>query len=376
MNRFALIYGNSPLFSHNEALQFIPDITYLNDKVGIFVFDSTPIDIFYKLGGSVRLCEILTESDCIDPEIIEKNILKTGLNIRFSVMYLDNVWKNERKIMEQVKNKLKNTGKHTQYCINKHNKLMPSQIVCESHIQEFLIIGFNNKYLTMKVIAVQKADDWSNRDYGRPYADAKSGMLPLKVARMAINIAVGGKLEQNILDPFMGMGTVLGEALITGHSISGMDLVQDSVFKARENIKWIMEANKLNYIKIGKLIQGDAVHASQFFNDILFDCIVTEPYLGPSWIGEGKGDKQKIKNIARGLERLYLGCLKNWKGILKENGKIMISLPEYHIGDTIISVKKTIDTCEKLGYTKLLGPIEYSRPQAVVRREFYLLKRG
>ena len=38
-------------------------------------------------------------------------------------------------------------------------------------------------------------------------------------------------------------------------------------------------------------------------------------------------------------------------------------------------MKNVVDRCEMLGYTTKAGPIEYSRPQAKVRREFYIFEK-
>ena len=77
----------------------------------------------------------------------------------------------------------------------------------------------------------------------------------------------------------------------------------------------------------------------------------------------------------KGLEKLYIGCLRDWHAILKPKGKIVIALPKYSIHNKTYFVKKVIDSCEMLGYTTIVGPIEYSRPQAVVRREFYIFQK-
>ena len=105
------------------------------------------------------------------------------------------------------------------------------------------------------------------------------------------------------------------------------------------------------------------------------DAIVTEPFLGSTEIGDKRHLQEKVKNMIKGLEKLYIGCLRDWQKILKPGGKVIIALPEYRIEDKMFFVKKVIDRCENLGYTTLHGPIEYSRPQAIVRREFFVLQK-
>ena len=86
-------------------------------------------------------------------------------------------------------------------------------------------------------------------------------------------------------------------------------------------------------------------------------------------------EPSRIRNIIKGLEKLYIGCLRDWVHVLVPKGKIIIALPAYAISGRIYFVKKVIDMCENLGYTIVDGPIEYSRPQAVVKRQFYIFQK-
>ena len=86
-------------------------------------------------------------------------------------------------------------------------------------------------------------------------------------------------------------------------------------------------------------------------------------------------EPEKVRNIIKGLEKLYIGCFKDWKNILTPKGRIMIALPRYEIASKTYFVKKLVDMCENLGYTIEVGPIEYGREQAVVKRQFYLFQK-
>jgi tRNA G10 N-methylase Trm11 len=108
--------------------------------------------------------------------------------------------------------------------------------------------------------------------------------------------------------------------------------------------------------------------------DQKIDVVVTEPFMGTAKLGEGKIFKSsEIRNIMKGLEKLYIGCLREWKSILTDKGVVVIALPEIEWSARLYGVKKVIDRCEMYGYTKVLGPLPYSRPQAVVRRMIYKL---
>jgi len=83
----------------------------------------------------------------------------------------------------------------------------------------------------------------------------------------------------------------------------------------------------------------------------------------------------RVKNILKGLEKLYIGSLKEWVGLLKPRARVVIAMPAYVTPSGVFRVKNVVDRCERDGYTLLTGPIGYSRPQAVVRREFYIFQK-
>ncbi|KKR79060.1 MAG: hypothetical protein UU25_C0023G0008 [Microgenomates group bacterium GW2011_GWB1_40_9] len=165
------------------------------------------------------------------------------------------------------------------------------------------------------------------------------------------------------------------EAALRGVNAIGSDIDSTSVEKAKKNMSWILSRYKL--ASSIRIFQADATHIDEYIDSNSIDTIVTEPLLGPTKLGaEHIHDVREIQNIMKGLEKLYIGCFRSWTNILKYNGVVVIAFPSFEVGKTVYSVKKVVDTCETLGYTKLLGPIIYGRPQAVVRRNFYLFKYG
>jgi tRNA G10 N-methylase Trm11 len=254
-------------------------------------------------------------------------------------------------------------------------------VVEKNQLQELLVIKTDSGFIIGKTIAVQPFDDWGKRDFGRPNADVKAGMLPPKVSRMIVNIADRERnvekllAQKTLLDPFCGMGTILSEALVMGWNVVGSDVDADVVTRARANIRWLTE-NKIAAEGVTcRLNVADAVHVSETVDHNTIDAIVTEPYMGPTEIASGKKGLEQLKNIVKGLEKLYIGCLRDWNLVLKPNGLVLIALPRYEVASKTYFVKKVIDKCEMLGYTILTGPIEYGRPQATVKRLFYVLQK-
>ena len=276
-------------------------------------------------------------------------------------------------------------GRTIRYILPHNDKTLSSVVVDKKHIAEVLVVSCGNTYIIGKTAAVQPYEAWSKRDYGRPHADPKSGMLPPKVARMAVNIALSffpitnNQLPITLLDPFCGMGTIVGEAVLRHAHVIGTDQSQEVVVRAQANLDWLAKTYELNITS--RFIGASAEHISEYLDAGTVDCIVTEPFMGNTQIGTltaqniSKADFEKLKNRIRGLEKLYIGCLREWQSVLKEDGVIVIAFPEYAIGGRLFFVKKVIDMCENLGYTVVQGPIEYSRPQAIVRRKFYVLRK-
>jgi len=229
---------------------------------------------------------------------------------------------------------------------------------------EGLEVGFFNDFVG-KLIAVTDPEAWSERDYGKPRGDKFSGMLPPKLARAMINIALGAitnnqetniKKNQNfntqnskkleirnldleipqavlVADPFCGSGNILLEALMLGLDVIGSDISKKAVADSRENIKWLLRSvipaeagiqarrgldprvkpeDDSYFIKI---FQADATSSDLIrnleleirnYDDVV---VVCEPYLGepkkyvPS-MNAARGEYSKIKE-------LYLGFLKN-----------------------------------------------------------------
>lgn len=305
-----------------------------------------PID---SLGGTVKIAQIVGE-------------LKIPPGSTFGISVYGG-----KKIDTAVLNQLKKHYKASRFIEPQTGTALSSVVIQKHHVTEFIMVG----NVVAKTIAVQDFEEWNRRDYGRPYADPKSGMLPPKVARMIVNIS-GSDLSDAqgltpsqgltpmLLDPFCGMGTILGEALLSGWHVVGSDQSPEVIEKAKKNLEWLSAKNF-------QLFVSDAAHISESLAKESIDAIVTEPFMGSV-----RYPKSDIRNLIKGLEKLYIGCLKDWHRVLKPSAKIVIALPQYHIGAKTYFVKKVIDRCETLGYTTLAGPIEYSRQDAIVRRQFYV----
>lgn len=193
-----------------------------------------------------------------------------------------------------------------------------------------------------------------------PHIDPQAGMLPPKIARSMVNLVPLTGTDHILLDPFCGSGRVLIEAAELGYKVAGADISAKQIADTQENLQ------SMNFS--GQLEVLDATHLSDKFSNI--DAIVTEPFLGKS-----KFRLDEIRYIVPGLEKLYLGCLKNWSKVLKPGGYVVMVFPWFNDGHKIYKTSEIIDGKLKLSYNQLKRGIFYSRPDADVKREIVILQK-
>jgi len=384
MASYLFFLGRSTDLAEAELSVFFPNAIKLSDT--LFQVDQDeftsrgtqlPISEALKvLGGVVKIAEILGVEPAVTAMNIVKYLLPLGeTKITFGISTYEGVSFVSQSMYQEVKEILEQESRKVRFVMPKEHHILSSVAVSKQDVTELNIVSYENTCLFSKTIAIQEFEEWASRDYDRPYFDSKKGMLPPKAARMAVNIALGSEpTGKTLLDPFCGMGTIPGEAVLLGAIPMGSDNDKEAIEKAKKNSIWL-RSNDAKLPPITYFV-SDATHISDQIRKETIDAIVTEPFMGTPKLGEGKiTDKKDIRNALKGLEKLYIGCLREWHGLLKPNGVIVMAFPDIIIANTVFSVKNVIDSCETLGYTKQLGPLGYSRPQAVVRRMFYVLRK-
>lgn len=366
-------------------------IVLVNPPAVYLVFKEAPtIDLLTdSLAGVVKIAKVVGKEEAISNEVLA-NFLKpksdNDKKIDFGIsLYGKNTDFNTKDLLPKIKTILRKDGFLARYVEGKEN-MLTSVTVEKNRLKELIIVKDNEKYIVAETKNVQDFENWNRKDYGRPAPDPKHGMLPPKVARMMVNIGFEGESgkkenEEVLLDPFCGVGTVLMECLLTGRNAIGSDQSKEALDKSERNLEWIKN-DPSKTIGDFKLIVSDATHISEKIAGETIDAIITEPYLGPildtksgiSIAGE-KLELEKLKRIIKGLEKLYIGCLKDWLKVLKRKGKIVIALPSFVFEGKEFRVKNVVDNREKLGYTLVSGPFQYSHPQAVVKRNIYVLQK-
>ncbi len=220
----------------------------------------------------------------------------------------------------------------------------------------------------LKTVAVQDLYYWTEKDYGRPAIDPRSGMMPPKIARTMLNLAIPqDPTSLTICDPFCGSGTILVEALDMGCTVIGSDLSKKAVNASRANCDWFLKKHQLT--NQYTVFEADAVHISNQQIPKEVDAIVFEGYLGPP-----SPEYNRIPNIMKGMEKMYRGVFKHLYSFIKPGGLLVCALPEFSVNERVKNLDTVIDWTQTLGYTRC-AQFTYGRPQAIVKRSIYILQK-
>lgn len=408
--QYVFILGREPAISCAELLAVLPKYTK-KFTVEIFSADFLLINtedtldatlLMEELGGTIKIAKIFAE---IAQPITSFNFLSTASNkvldfIKGNRNFEQKIFfgissYGDAKLLTQLSKKLNKTlGLEIKKCLStegvnsrlvesrddnlsavtiKFNKLLSQRGL------ELLLIITNDKIFLAETQAIQLFVEFGRRDYGRPGTDATSGMLPPKLARIMLNLA-GVDKKAVILDPFCGSGTVVIEALLSGHKdIYASDNSQKAVSDTEKNVLWAQDEFEVNTDDV-VVINCDATQLSKCCEENFIDAIITEPYLGPPLRGSEK-DEQIDTNIQQ-LTELYTKSIQEFHKVLKPNGVVIMIWPAFGKNKLLPLVKKV----EAIGFKmQPLLPKEfskyltdrqtlmYSRPDQKVSREIIKL---
>lgn len=235
---------------------------------------------------------------------------------------------------------------------------------------EFVLLVAKDRIVIGTTTAVQDAEDWSERDFGRPRRNAKQGMLPPKLARMMINFTGLDMAGKTLLDPFCGSGTVLMEAAMLGaQKVIGGDIAQGAVNDTRGNLNWLK-----TLITPMPEVDVHATKASDLAQVVppnSIDLLVTETYLGRP--RRGNETLAEIQETIAYVEMLYRESFAPLKNVLKGGAMVIIAAPvHFSEGKTYEPDVEKLFTA--MGYQSVPlteTPLIYHREGQLVGRRFY-----
>ncbi len=182
-------------------------------------------------------------------------------------------------------------------------------------------------------------------DEERPLKEFKSNISP-KLSIIMLNLLnlFDNRHKKNILDPFVGNGTILLFALLQDFQIYGSDIDKVKVKNTVRNINWLLNEleEPIPLLFTERIKSTDVENLSNSFKEKFFDGICTEPELGPFY-SERPYYSEVKELIENKLEPIYQFAFREAYKVLKENGRICIISPIIETldgGDIQLNIEK------------------------------------
>ncbi len=285
----------------------------------------------------------------------------------------------------EVKKRLKETGRPVRYVKGKEPRLSSAIVETNGLLEsggEFVLFATEGKILIGQTEAIQNFKAWSDRDFGRPARDAKSGMLPPKLARMMINLSGIDPYGATLLDPFCGSGTVLMEGALMGCAeLIGSDISEKAVADTKKNMHWLAREFGFELPPLWLYTTPAADLPSSHASPV--DLLVTEVFLGNPRFKTV--DDREVRQLESDLMPIFFESFQSLASLLKPTSRAVVAFPAFKAtrrrsgsfggqedGDWHRLPLKSL--LVKLGY-KILDNHLYYREDQLVARDIYVLTR-
>lgn len=444
MEHHFFVFGSFPAISRAELVNLvgcIPSASVLAfDASGAVVSglsDQSAINLFQRLGGSIKVAAVNKSADAqlALQEVLDKRFLNEPVGSKF-LFGLSGYGQNLSARMLfgwglELKKKLKAQGRSSRL-VTSTEAALSSVVVQKNQLtttgSELIVAWMQREYWVGHTLAVQEFEQWGQRDMERPRRNARRGMLPPKIARIMVNLSrtmddrlrtTANDVPLTILDPFCGGGTILMEASQLGYAVIGSDMSKEAVEDTKENLEWFLKSRQSKVVSRKdlsnsvdalqtthyKLLTSDVRDLSRHIKPQSVDAIVTEPDLGPPQARLLRSEKE-IERIREKLSGLYLTALAQFSSMLKHGGRVVISLPVWHVGGQqttdyrrqtkgrLVFSLDRLSTIEQLGFriippslstgsnnvdrsplTVVRPALLYGRPEQFVWREILVLEK-
>ena len=292
-----------------------------------------PVSWFGRFGGLQKIAEVverLPASAFSQEQLVALVRRSVSENRRFTFGFSAYGSSIFRRKVEQwariVKKTLVAEDRSVRYV--KGERCVLSSVVAQKQLldkngAEFLFVVAGGELIIGKTAAGQAFEEFSKRDYGRPGRNARSGMLPPKLARIMVNLA-RQPLDAMLLDSFCGSGTVLQEAILLGYyRLTGADVNTRAIQESEENLAWL--ARSTGKKALSRLMHSDIAVLEHSLRSASIDAIITEPYLGPP--ATGKEPHSVLEQRKEELGALYEKAFRVFANVLKPNGSVVIVFP-------------------------------------------------
>jgi tRNA G10 N-methylase Trm11 len=367
---FAFALGREFKLSVAEIASACPECRFVSVDPKLAVVDGinaeTALSIFSRLGGSVRVFEILSECTVGDFARRSTEYLKTkiaGSEGKHSFALA--AFGGEVPLFDaglRVKKALKEEDLSVRLC-NVENRTINAASFKKDHLSKtrlecaYLEAEGGAKYFAV-TLACQDVDEFSKRDLGKGRS-MEVGMLPPKLARIMVNLTKGKKRSTDdaeaestpgffaIYDPFCGLGTVLIEAADLGFSsIAGSDVEPKMVESTKTSLEDYAKRKHVTFDFSIKTLDAKKIGTEKTILETA--AIVTEGYLGDI-LTQKTATPEKIDEQKRRLIAIYRGFFSELKRIDFKN-PIVMCIPFWDIGGTFTFFEEFFDILKECGY--------------------------
>lgn len=368
-----IVLGRQPELSlaELEAVFGAAAVKYLGQDVAKL---TGPADIS-RLGGAIKIAEVIAEFDSPEPNDLADQLAKLlpaqNGKYNFGLSWHGSRSGQANRLALNVKKILKRQG-HKLRVVPSQDPALSSAKVWHNRLDkppnsELILARRGSKLVVAKTTQTQDIAAYAKRDHGRPARDARVGMLPPKLAQIMVNLT--GLSRGRILDPFVGTGVVLQEAGLLGFSLYGSDITARMVDYTRQN---------LDHLGLTADLQtADARHHKW---QPPIDGIVSETYLGPPLVG--LPDPSEVGRLEAEASQLVSEFLVNIAVQIPAGTPLVLAVPAWQTKSGSIVRLTAVDQIERLGYTRRsFKTVEsqdliYRRPDQVVGRQLLVLTRS
>ncbi len=330
-------------------------------------------EIFLRLGGFLKY-GVLLEDDLQIKDLVPSNSSKLIFGIsNYSSKYSD---KDIKELLQNFKKELKAREYNVRFILprGKEKDLSAGQIVKNKVLEKGFELAVFNEGIG-QTLQVQDIEEFSKRDYEKPFVDTYMGVIPPKLARIMNNLAKvprGG----TIWDPFCGSGNILLEALDLGYNVIGTDVDWEALEGAQKNLSWLKGKTESQGGNIKKISFFDVINPTKSkrgeIKNLHIDGIVCEPYMGKPQ--KKLLTKQKAESLIKKHFDLVNALFKNLTFLsISNKSRVVVIFPEYktHEGWKSIDKDSLVFPNAKLVD---LGDLHWERKDSIIRRLIYVFE--
>jgi len=297
-------------------------------------------ELVKKLAGTVKIAQILIEAESKGNDFSELEKKLSGIDFAQDLgkkfYYTINDYSREKnEELEQFllgcfkqrfkEERLKAMLKWPKQVQGERKESIAPKLLAKRLGKEHLdlsVLEHEGKVLLAKTVAASNPLELAERDYKRPVVKPEL-ITSARLARILVNLA-GLERGKKILDPFCGIGSILQEAMLTGHEAVGIEANRENASACEKNLSWCRK--KFNLASGFKIYNQDSRRLSGFLKGEKIEAVVSEPYLGP-FLRKLPSEKRAREIIAE-LSELYEKVFAELGKILRKGSKVVFLMPQ------------------------------------------------